>query len=248
MKTRLGFAIAVNTNPDVLIIDEALSVGDDVFKTKCLTKMTEFRKAGVTIFFVSHSMFNIKSFCTKCAWIKDGELIEYGEMGKVSSMYETYLKEEKAKESKNAKKNNGNEQLERKDYIGISKFRFHSKDFTFAFNEDIEYTFNYNVKKELGDLRWTFTIRDADNKEIYSTDKMNDNYKIKSEIGNHQLKVVLKSPGLLPGKYKLSGEIRNDTGIIYVGYANKKEFTIKNSEIYMGSGTQYIKHIAKNEV
>lgn len=248
MKSRLGFAIAVNSNPDILIVDEALSVGDEMFKTKCLTKMSEFRKSGVTIFFVSHSMFQVKSFCTKCAWIKDGELVEYGDMGKVSAMYETYLKEEKAKKNKLDKENNSKKSLERKDYIGISEFKFLSQNSIFSFNEDIEYSFKYNVKKDLGDLKWTFTIRDSDDKEIYSTDKMSSEYKVKSEIGKHELKVILKKPGLLPGKYKLSGEIRNDAGLIHVGYANKKEFTIKNSDIYMGSGTQYIKHIAENEV
>ena len=95
MKSRLGFAIAVNVDPDILIVDEALSVGDDIFRTKCLAKMTDFVKNGKTIFFVSHSLFTIKSFCTKCAWIKDGELITYGKTGEVVAKYETYLKEEK---------------------------------------------------------------------------------------------------------------------------------------------------------
>lgn len=247
MKSRLGFAIAVNSNPDILIIDEALSVGDDVFKTKCLTKMSEFRKMGKTIFFVSHSIFTIKSFCTKCAWLKDGKLMDYGDTGSIVAKYENFLKEEKSKELKTTKKDNCEEYLERKDYIGISQFKFSSKNSAFSFNEDIEYSFNYNVKKDLGDLRWTFTIRDSDDKEIYSTNKMGDEYKIDSAIGNHQLKVILKSPSLLPGKYKLSGEIRNDTGIIYVGYANKKVFSIKSNKVYIGSGTQYIKHMAKNE-
>ena len=80
MKSRLGFAIAVNIDPDILIVDEALSVGDDIFKTKCLNKMTEFMKKGKTIFFVSHSLFTVKSFCNKCMWIKDGKLMAYDEL------------------------------------------------------------------------------------------------------------------------------------------------------------------------
>lgn len=246
MKSRLGFAIAVNSNPDILIIDEALSVGDDIFKTKCLAKMSEFRKLGKTIFFVSHSIFTIKSFCTKCAWLKDGELVSYGDTGNVVAKYQTFLKEEEDKKTR--KDLSSNTALKRKDYIGISNFKFIDNKDSFNYLDKIEYSFNYDVKKHLDGLRWSFTIRDIDNKEIYSSDKMSDEYKINSSIGIHTLRVVLDDINLLPGKYKLSGEVRDDTGIIYVGYANKKVFTIKETPKYMGSGIQYIKHLAINEV
>lgn len=240
MKTRLGFAIAVNSNPDVLIIDEALSVGDDIFKTKCLAKMTEFRKAGVTIFFVSHSMFNVKSFCTKCAWIKDGELVEYGEIGKVSAMYETFLKEEKAKQKAKAKKDSI-DGLERKDYIKISKFKFNAEKDTFKYGEDIEYSFFYDVKKEFEGLRWSFTVWDAEGNEIYSTDKTGDDYNVESSLGKYKANIKIKDIPLLPGKYLLSGEIRDVVGMIYVGYANKKPFIVE-SDNYNGSGITYLSH------
>ena len=245
MKSRLGFAIAVNVDPDILIVDEALSVGDDIFKTKCLAKMTDFIKKGKTIFFVSHSLFTVKSFCTKCAWIKDGELITYGKTGEVVSMYETYLKQEKAKQKAEIKKVSSDEALERKDYIGIEKFKFKNPKAIFSFNEDINYEFIYNVKKRMDGLRWSFTIWDAEKKELYSSDKMGDSYIVENSLGKHKLKITLKDVELLPGKYYLSGEIRDISGVLYVGYANKKEFTIK-SDKYYGSGTVYFKHEAVN--
>lgn len=240
MKSRLGFAIAVSVNPDILIVDEALAVGDDVFKTKCLEKMSEFKRQGKTIFFVSHSIFTVKSFCSKCMWIKNGELVDYGETGPVISRYQTFLKEEKTKGKKKAKKEKVG--LDRKDYIKISKFKFQSKDGVFEYSGDIEYSFSYEITKELTDLKWSFTIWDADEKEIYSTDKMGEAYLVESSLGKHTLKIRLKNIQLLPGKYLLSGEIRDGAGMLYAGYSNKRPFVIANTENYKGSGFAYIEH------
>ena len=190
MKTRLGFAIAVNVDPEILIVDEALAVGDDIFKTKCLRKMSEFRSAGKTIFFVSHSLYTIKSFCTHCMWIKDGELIDYGFTKDVVPKYETFLKEEQAKELKK-KKTKNKSTIKKSDIIEVTNFKFKNKD-GFKYGEDIEYSFDYEVKKEFNGLRWSFTIRDADTREIYASDKMDNDYNIQSSIGKHSLKIKLK--------------------------------------------------------
>lgn len=244
MKSRLGFAIAVNSNPDILIIDEALSVGDDIFKTKCLAKMSEFRKLGKTIFFVSHSIFTIKSFCTKCAWIKDGELMCYGDTGNVVAKYENFLKEEKAKNKKERKANmNKSKDIVVKDYIEAKSFAFSNKTGIFNFGDDLKFSFKYEVKKKMEGLKWSFTIRDAELREIYSTDKMGNNYLIENSIGNHTLSISLDNLKLLPGKYHLSGELRDGAGMIYTGYSNKRLFEIAGfKDEYKGSGTVYIDH------
>lgn len=241
MKSRLGFAIAVNTDPDILIIDEALSVGDDIFKTKCLSKMTEFRKSGKTIFFVSHSIFTVKSFCTKCAWIRDGELVEYGETGNVVAKYETYLKEEKAKLKKNQAK--AENSITMKDYIEVKEFSFDNKKNNIEYGSDLRFSFDYYVKKPMDGLKWSFTIRDSEKKEIYSTDKMGQNYLIENSIGKHHMSISLKNLNLLPGKYYLSGELRDGVGLIYVGYSNKRPFDVVGLDNnYLGSGITYIDH------
>ena len=92
MKSRLGFAISVNINPDILVVDEVLAVGDEIFRKKCINKMDEIKREGKTILFVSHSISQVKSFCTKAMWLHKGEMLFYGDIEKVSRLYEQYLK------------------------------------------------------------------------------------------------------------------------------------------------------------
>ncbi len=104
MRAKLGFSINITTNPDILVIDEALSVGDQTFAQKCLDKIFEYKEQGKTIFFVSHNMKQVREFCTKIAWIEAGKLKQFGELDDVLPEYEKFLNDFKKRSKGEQKK------------------------------------------------------------------------------------------------------------------------------------------------
>src|SRR4029077_13066264 len=87
MRLRLGFAVAAHLEPDVLIIDEVLAVGDAGFQKKCLDAMEEVRKGGRTVLFVSHNMAAVENLCSRGIWIDNGRIRQDGETSEVIQSY-----------------------------------------------------------------------------------------------------------------------------------------------------------------
>jgi lipopolysaccharide transport system ATP-binding protein len=87
MHTRLAFAVAANFEPEILIVDEVLAVGDADFQKKCLAKMGEIASSGRTVIFVSHNMNAIETLCGRVLWLVDGQVVERAETEKVVSDY-----------------------------------------------------------------------------------------------------------------------------------------------------------------
>ncbi len=91
MITRLGFSIAAHLNPEILLLDEILAVGDMAFMQKCLRKMNSFREQGVTIFFVSHDPEMVTSYCDRAIWLDGGKIKNMGDAKTVCAEYQKTL-------------------------------------------------------------------------------------------------------------------------------------------------------------
>ena len=100
MKARLGFSIATAVDPDVLILDEVLSVGDAKFRTKSLKKVQSMFESGVTVLFVSHSIEQVKAICDTAILLDHGKIISQGDVDTVSAVYEEMTKGEKDSRAK----------------------------------------------------------------------------------------------------------------------------------------------------
>ena len=87
MKARLGFSVATMVKPDILIVDEVLSVGDYKFKQKCQKRMEEMLSSGTTLLFVSHSIDQVKELCDHALWLDHGKMVMSGEAGPICDAY-----------------------------------------------------------------------------------------------------------------------------------------------------------------
>ena len=96
MVARLGFAIAIDVEPDILLVDEILSVGDENFRLKCSQKIEELQKKGVTFIIVSHNMPQIKKLGQRAVWIENGKVVDAGDSAEICDKYQEYSKNKNA--------------------------------------------------------------------------------------------------------------------------------------------------------
>jgi len=93
MVARLGFSVLAHMQPDILLLDEILSVGDAAFQQKCEATMHDFFSAGVTMLVVSHQISTIRSLCHEAVWIEKGTLRAVGDVTEVTNLYEQHIEQ-----------------------------------------------------------------------------------------------------------------------------------------------------------
>lgn len=93
MISRLGFAIAIDVHPDLLLVDEVLSVGDNNFQKKCMERILSLKNSGVSFLFVSHNINQVKNLCEKTLWIEDSGVMGYGDSKEICDKYLQYCQQ-----------------------------------------------------------------------------------------------------------------------------------------------------------
>ncbi len=231
MYMRLAFSLAVNVDPDILVIDEVLAVGDGFFVTKCLDKMVEKREQGTTILFVSHSLYSVSSFCHKACWLKDGNVKAMGQAKDIIGQYEQYLSLAKSKWSEvkdtNSKNLNKVTSIKQIELHGVNDGKL---PFGASFSVEVELDLMEDLPVYLA-----FSI-DRKDSGIYCYAESMHREGFSPIMGRGRRKVVLNfdSFPLLEGEYKLIFFLMDKTGLGILDQKETKYFKVTCQEKQWG--------------
>ncbi|NOU87932.1 ATP-binding cassette domain-containing protein [Paenibacillus sp. LMG 31460] len=253
MFARLAFAVSINIDPDILIIDEALAVGDMYFQEKCYEKMKQMVSKGVTILFVSHSIPAIRNFCTRAVWIEKGELKAVGKADEICELYKQHVENQEVsiKTHVPLKQNESNrlevnEALKQKNKIYVSDITLDK--FEYITGEDIHITLSIEFKEI--DLKYGLGLivfnSEGDIVTLFNT--LRDDISLNEPYNEFTL--ILPENDFLQGNYYISVHISDDLGMYpYDSNDYAIEFSIKTNKSKNGlpisEGMFRSKHIWK---
>ncbi len=238
MFARLAFSVAINVDPDILIVDEILSVGDVGFQVKCMEKFNEFKKKGKTILYVSHGLGTVKKFCDRAIWLQKGEVVDDGNSVIVVERYY------------NLNFNPANiEQLKdhKSDIINSIAVKSNTKNVEYLEKLDLEVEYDL-ISNDLKDPNIVLEFRKTDyepgttrgNDQFVCGINSKDNIKnIPFNLGVNKLKVSLNKVNLVAGVYYIDFVLRDGEEEVY-RKINGYSFTLNDK--YRGEGFLILGH------
>lgn len=238
MFARLAFAVAINVDPDILIVDEILSVGDVGFQVKCMEKFNEFKKKGKTILYVSHGLGTVKKFCDRAIWLQKGEVVDDGNSVIVVERYY------------NLNFNPANiEQLKdhKSDIINSIVVKSNTKNVEYLEKVDLEVEYDL-ISNDLKDPNIVLEFRKTDyepgttrgNDQFVCGINSKDNTKsIPFNLGVNKLNVSLNKVNLVAGVYYIDFVLRDGEEEVY-RKINAYSFTLNDK--YRGEGFLILGH------
>ncbi len=197
MFVRLGFAVAVHSSPDILLIDEVLAVGDEIFKRKCLKKISELQENGVTIIFISHGLTTVEGICSKVLWLEKGKIKIEGKPEIVIGEYLLHLGQALTGKGKEPGKRWGTGEAEITD-VGLFNNNNERID---RINSGAETLIKFTVKfaKQIKDPIFGFIIKDDKGVTVYGTNSRWRHMMFGTFEENEEISVMFKQKMSLAG-------------------------------------------------
>jgi lipopolysaccharide transport system ATP-binding protein len=207
MKVRLGFAVAATTKPDILLVDEVLSVGDSSFRQKCIGRIEELLKFGTSIIFVSHNMWLVQSICQTGIYLNKGEMQYIGDISEAIQLYDRELNEKRARNIELA-------QTEKSvpNAVEITKIEIVGGE---SLNEDIspdkpaEVRIHYLAYEDFRDANAVVRILRSDGLTCFMLRTSIDEVKLPLKAGTGIITVTVEPLQLRGGNYYIQAMIRD---------------------------------------
>ena len=248
MYMRLGFAVAIHVDPDVLLVDEVLAVGDEAFTHKCLDKFAEFKRRGKTILLVTHSLGLVERFCDEAIWLDGGRVRATGDPRRVVDSYITAVeKSEEAQLASDAEKTVAGPQPSAADetpWTGPVEGRWGSHEaeildvqlvgpdgtaaHIFQSGEPLEIRLRVRADRPLEDFVFGIGIFNAEGVRCYGTNTDIDELKPVRLAGEGEAVFRIDSLDLVEGTYKLDAAIHKQDGYPYDYHRLLYTFRVKS--------------------
>lgn len=237
MYVRLAFSVAIHTEPDVLIVDEALSVGDIRFQMKCLARIEALRARGATILFVSHSMEQIKRFCQTAIWMEGGHIKLRGEASFVADQF----RDHEIGRHGEVEQDTPPAGISRSEVPAFIETVSLSRDFMAPF-EPVTVDISYCIRDQsIRGFLLGVAIKGADGQHIFGPNTYLEHVDIPSKSGSHRVSYHIPSIPLLTGTYRIDVGLFTDKGMVCLDYLSEvAKLTI--AAPYFSEGLVYIPH------
>ncbi|REC32100.1 teichoic acid ABC transporter ATP-binding protein [Enterococcus pseudoavium] len=250
MFVRLAFAVAINVDPDILIVDEALAVGDLEFQLKCMEKFTELRNAGKTILFVSHDVNAVRRFCDRVYWLKNGVVEAEGETMEITETYENFLKKKSLKTVD--RDNSTSEEFSAYDIVEVKSAELLDGDLQpleiVEQDSKVVVKVTYNVKDDsIKQPVLGVAIRTVDNNYVCGLNTLLDEESIPWKKGENIFYLEYEKMALLGGEYYFDVALFEENATVPLVYKTRY-LTMFISGKYVGEGIVVLDHKWKDTI
>ena len=211
MYVRLAFAVAINVDADILLVDEILAVGDANFQAKCFNKLREIKANGTTIVIVSHSLGQIEEICERSIWIHEGKIQKEGNPREVHPAYLEYMGQKRPEAASEKVKSEGERpgdgRVRIKTVEVISGKEGESN--VFRTGEPVTLNISYNVVEKVEEASIGLEVYNGDGVKCYSTDTRTEKMDYIKLERDGEIHLILENLELLNGKYTMDFSIKS---------------------------------------